>query len=137
MVFFDLFSKGASGNVPGPTFLPKVAATEKLHNAAGGVWWLNRLFRMTRANQEVSPWNIQRRIAWPPADVHLAWPLRKDLRTDFHGSRKTTGAPCRFRVAWDHLFGNPQVMSPKALTLWGSANFRHGCEAKKVLGGDR
>ena len=136
MVSFDLFSKGASGNVPGPTFLPKVAATEKLHNAAGGVWWLNRLFRMTRTNQEVSPWNIQRRIAWPPADVHLAWPLRKDLRTDFHGSRKT-----RVPLAALGLPGitcwKPTGYEPKALTLWGSANFRHGCEAKKVLGGDR
>ena len=96
MVSSDLFSKGASGNVPGPTFLPKVAATEKLHNAAGGVWWLNRLFRMTRTNQEVSPWNIQRRIAWPPADVHLAWPLRKDVAYRLSWLKNKTGAHSRF-----------------------------------------
>ena len=57
------------------------------------LWWLNRLFRMTRTNQEVSPWNIQRRIAWPPADVHLAWPLRKDVAYRLSWLKKNHGCP--------------------------------------------
>ena len=93
------------------------------------LWWLNLLFRMTRTNQEVSPWNIQRRIAWPSADIHLAWPLRKDLRTDFHGSRKT-------RVPLAAL-GLPGITcdttgyEPKGLRLVIFCNGL-GCEAQKV-----
>ena len=59
------------------------------------------------------------------------------LRTDFHGSRIKRVPIAALGVLAAPVSTQPTGYEPKALTLWGSANFRHGCEAKKVLGGDR